>query len=64
MYTVLEDPPGHWVVEVVIGGIAMWEARYRLLPDDVERFRREGHLDDLARHIAKGHSQYEDRRLP
>jgi len=64
MYAVLCGDDGEWLIEVVVGGIALHGQRYRLREAEVEEFRRQGQLPDLARDIARHSERYADRRLP
>ena len=50
MYRVLREG-GQWVLEVVVGGIAMYAVRVRMTADEVAAFHRDGHADGLAKAV-------------
>ncbi|MBF0220176.1 MAG: hypothetical protein HQL49_11725 [Gammaproteobacteria bacterium] len=63
-YAVCEsDRSENWVIFVVVGGIAMYEVIVELTADEVSTFNRDGHLDDLARQIAKNADAFAPRTL-
>lgn len=53
LYRLLRAPDGSLTLEVVVGGIAMYEVRVRLTPQEAESYAREGRAftDGLARAI-------------
>jgi hypothetical protein len=53
LYRVLREASGALVIEVVVGGIAMYTVRVRLDPEETEAYAREGSgfSDRLAREI-------------
>ncbi len=53
LYRLLRAPDGSLTLEVVVGGIAMYEVRVRLTPQEVESYAREGNAfaDRMAQAI-------------
>ncbi len=53
LYRVLREEDGALVIEVVVGGIAMYAVRVRLTPQEAKAYAREGSAfsDRLAREI-------------
>lgn len=62
-WRLFEDEAGALYLGVMVGGVAMYEVRVRLLDEEIEAYRSEGerYLDDLAYRVAKDPSAYEDR---
>jgi hypothetical protein len=42
LYRLVREPSGALIIEVVVGGMAMYEVRVRLEPDEVAAWEREG----------------------
>ncbi|MFP2912588.1 hypothetical protein ACLESD_47765 [Pyxidicoccus sp. 3LFB2] len=42
LYRLLRAPDGSLILEVVVGGFAMYEVRVRLTPEEAESYAREG----------------------
>lgn len=63
MYSIGQDETQGWIIEVVIGGIALWTGHFKLTLAEVAQFKEEGHLDSLARRIAKNHEAFKDRQV-
>lgn len=64
MYTVATHDRGSGLaLVVVVGGIAMYEVVIALSPEEEERFRSDGHLDDLAYQVARDPEAYGARTL-
>lgn len=53
MYRILREPSGALVIEVVVGGMAMYSVRVRLDADEAEAYARDGtrYSDRLAKEI-------------
>ncbi|QSQ25210.1 hypothetical protein JY651_09880 [Pyxidicoccus parkwayensis] len=53
LYRLLRAPDGGLTLEVVVGGIAMYEVRVRLTPDEAQSYAREGtaFIDRMAKAI-------------
>jgi len=57
-YTLYEDEKGQKWIEVLCGSIGLYEVLVKLLPEEVEGFRK----SDLAFQISKNPEKYKNRK--
>ena len=61
-YSLYEDEKGELWIEVLCGSIGLYEVLVKLLPDEVNLYRkRSSFLDDLAFQISKDPEKYKNR---
>jgi hypothetical protein len=61
-YSLYEDEKGELWIEVLCGSIGLYEVLVKLLPDEVNLYRkRSSFLDDLAFQISKDPDKYKNR---
>ena len=62
-YTLYEDEKGQKWIEVLCGSIGLYEVLVKLLPEEVEGFRKsKSFLNDLAFQISKNPEKYKNRK--
>lgn len=61
-YSLYEDEKGELWIEVLCGSIGLYEVLVKLLPDEVNLYRkRSSFLEDLAFQISKDPEKYKNR---
>ena len=53
-YYILIDSDNNYYIDVVVGGIVMYDVLIKLSHEEVEQFNIKSELDDLAYRIGKG----------
>ena len=67
MYALIEQDNGDFVLNVVVGGVGMYEVAFTLNADELARYQVEGKpfIDELARDVSKNsQSVFADRVRP
>ncbi len=63
MYKLVENDSGDYILSVVCGGIAMFEMKIQLTPEEVSSYQNEGEsfIERLATNVSKNTDAYKSR---